>query len=37
MVKQLKILLDDAEHEELMRKKGNLTWREYLLKKEVIE
>jgi len=37
MVKQLKILLDDSEHEELMKRKGDKTWREYLLEKEVIE
>ncbi len=30
-MKEVKILLEDEEHEKLMKKKGDLTWKEVLM------
>ena len=33
MAREVRIVLDDSDHERLKQKKGKLTWKEYLLSK----
>ena len=32
MVKQINIFLDDVDHERILKVKGNMTWKDFLLK-----
>ena len=34
MVKTIFITLEDKEHKELSKRKGTMTWKEYLIRKE---
>jgi hypothetical protein len=33
LMKLIKVYLEDEEHEELLENKGDLTWKEYLLRR----
>lgn len=32
MIKEIRILLDEKEYKTLLKRKGNLTWKEYLMR-----
>ena len=36
-MKEIRITLDDKEHKELMKKKGELSWHDYLCAKVKVE